>query len=75
VNAPGCQVLFAEIEFDPATDLDLQLLDPAGAVLATSESLEGHERVEVVPPVDQDLGVRVYNARGTFSLSLRAEAP
>lgn len=78
VAAPGGKRLVVELAFEGAEgDLDLQLLDGEGATLVESETFAetDGERVEYTPPVDQELTVRVHNAKNTFTLDLRVEEP
>lgn len=76
VDAPGGRRLLVELRFRSADgDLDVELLDPEGHVVAASESLDDVERVSYVAPADEALTLRVHNAANRFDVEVRVEEP
>jgi hypothetical protein len=61
VSVSAGESLAATITFDPALgDLDLELLDPSGAVVATSNGVTGSESVAATPTVEGAYAVRAF---------------
>ncbi|MBX3466140.1 MAG: hypothetical protein KF878_04470 [Planctomycetes bacterium] len=76
VDAPGGRRLLVELRFRSADgDLDVELLDAEGHVVAASESLDDVERVSYVAPADEALTLRVHNAANRFDVEVRVEEP
>ncbi len=76
VAVPAGRRVVAEIAFDAAAcDLDLELRDAAGRVVAASEGTGATERVAWLAPTEQTVRLRVHNGTGTFTLDLRLEDP
>jgi len=76
VTVPAGRTLAAEIAFDhDAGDLDLALVDPQGAELTRSDGVTDVERVRWTAPAgaDAEVEVRVYNATGSFDLTVELE--
>ncbi|MCO5165273.1 MAG: hypothetical protein M9894_02745 [Planctomycetes bacterium] len=73
---PGGRRVVVEARFRSAEgDLDLELLDAGGQVVAASDSLDDVERVAYAPPTDEQLTLRVHNAANRFDLEVRLEEP
>lgn len=76
VAVPAGRRVVAEIAFDAAAcDLDLELRDAAGRVVAASEGTGPTERVVWLAPTEQTVRLRVHNGTGSFTLDLRLEDP